>query len=234
LSVPIADLAALLMSHGLSSDVVRSCLELAEQHAAKAVEDRRIIGGSSADVVRSSSDTSAERRKEYDRKRQAEIRRLKRLSEKPPLILTSSLSTSEEILSEERKKESSGIRARARKKLGPLPENWQPPDIAYPLATECGTTVLQVDAIFRDYLKSSGKLYADHDAAFCNFVRNQRKFNGQPQGQGNGRRTVHDAAKDLHEDLLRRAAQFDEPAPSRLCSGEGTNALRLIPPRGRE
>jgi HNH endonuclease len=64
----------------------------------------------------------------------------------------------------------------AKKKLVPLPLDWRPPDIAYPLAAECGTTVPHVEAIFRDYLKSSAKLYASHDAAFCNFIRNQRKY----------------------------------------------------------
>ena len=219
----IADLVTFLLSTGIPPESVSVAVDIATRHGIEQVEIHRNSTGIPPE-------TASEKRKAWDRERKRKIAENK----KTPLILTSSSLLSGEILSEERKKESSGIRARARKKLGPLPENWQPPDIAYALATECGTTVPQVDAIFRDYLKSSGKLYADHDAAFCNFVRNQRKFNGQPQGQGNGRRTVHDAAKDLHEDLLRRAAQFDEPAPSRLCSGEGANALRLIPPRGRQ
>ena len=149
MSVPIAELAALLMSHGLSADVVRLCLELAEQHATKAIESRPTIGGLSSDVVRLSADSAADRRREYDRKRQAEIRRLKRLSEKPPLILTS-LSSSIAKPLEERKK-NSGIRARA--KTMPIPDDWQPPERATAIAAECGTTVPHVEAVFRDYLK---------------------------------------------------------------------------------
>jgi hypothetical protein len=220
----IGDLAALLAVQGLSADVVRSIVDLAQQHAVEVSAARPSIGGLSSDIVRASADSAVERRKKYDRDRQAEIRRLKRLEKKPPLILTSSSSESKKLTEIESKKER---RARVKKGLGPLPENWLPPDIAYPLAIECGTTVPQVDAIFRDYLKSSGKLYADHDAAFCNFVRNQRKFNGQPQGQANGRRTVHDAANDLDRHLK----SLQEPAPDGLCGGAGQGPLRLISPR---
>ena len=223
----IADLAALLVSQGLSADVVRSVMDLTQQHAMDVSNSRTTIGGSSADVGRQSADLTAEKRRAYDRNRQAEIRRLKRLSEKPPLILTSSLTESKKLTEVESKKER---RTREKKRLGPLPENWQPPDIAYPLAIECGTTVPHVEAVFRDYLKSSGKLYADHDAAFCNFVRNQRKFNGQPQGNSNGRRTVHDAANDLEKHIK----GLMEPAPDGLRLGEGEGVVRFLPARGRE
>jgi hypothetical protein len=47
----------------------------------------------------------------------------------------------------------------------------------------------------------------------------------------NGRRTVHDAARDLHENLLERMAAFDEPAPRSLCDGTGENAVRMLPAR---
>lgn len=155
----------------------------------------------------------------------ADVHQIPPDNSKPPLILTS-LSSTGEIL-EERKK-SSGIRARARGRT--VPEDWQPPERANAIAAECGTTVPHVEAIFRDYLKSSGKLYADHDAAFCNFVRNQQKFQGN-KGQTNGRRTVHDAARDLHEDVIRRIAELDAPAPTGLRDGTGQGPLRLLPPR---
>jgi uncharacterized protein YdaU (DUF1376 family) len=56
----------------------------------------------------------------------------------------------------------------------------------------------------------------------------------QPTGNPNGRRTVHDAARDLHENLLERIAAFDEPAPSGLRDGTGPDVVRLLPPRRRE
>lgn len=220
----IGDLAALLAVQGLSADVVRLVVDLAQQHAVEVSAARPIVGGLSADVVRPSADSAAERRKEYDRNRQAEIRRLKRLAGKPPLILTSSSTESKKLPEEEVKKER---RAREKKRLGPLPENWQPPDIAYALAIECGTTVPHVEAVFRDYLKSSGKQYADHDAAFCNFVRNQSKFNGNRNGKTDGRRTIHDAANDL----LAKVRAFDSEPPGGICDGAGEPPLRLLSSR---
>lgn len=50
----------------------------------------------------------------------------------------------------------------------------------------------------------------------------------------NGRRTVHDAARDLHENILTRIAAFDEPAPSGLREREGQDVVRLLPARGGE
>jgi hypothetical protein len=220
----IADLVSLLIEQRCSADVVRSVVDLAQRHAAEMVAACPTIVRQSADVGGLSSDTAYQRRKEYDRNRQAEIRRLRRLSEKPPLILSSCSSDSKKLSEEGSKKER---RVRARKSLGPLPENWQPPDIAHGLATECGTTVAYVDGVFRDYLKSSGKLYADHDAAFCNFVRNQRKFNGNTHGQQQpAKRGIIQAA----DDLCRKVASFDGPSKSDIVlrDGEGEATPRLL------
>jgi len=52
----------------------------------------------------------------------------------------------------------------------------------------------------------------------------------QPTGNPNGRRTVHDAAKDLTR-TLERLAEFDEPAPGGLRLEEGGTAVRLLPTR---
>ncbi len=66
-----------------------------------------------------------------------------------------------------------------RKRNAPLPDDWTPSLRAFQLAEQCGQNVQIVEQIFRDYLKSSGKLYADYDAAFNNFIRNQQRFNGK-------------------------------------------------------
>lgn len=64
---------------------------------------------------------------------------------------------------------------------------------------------------------------------------NQERWTDQPaptsQGNQNGRRTVQDAARDLHESILGRIAAFDEPAPRGLCDGAGEDAVRLLPAR---
>jgi hypothetical protein len=52
----------------------------------------------------------------------------------------------------------------------------------------------------------------------------------QTTGNPNGRRTVHDAAKDLTR-TLERIAEFEEPAPSGLRLKESGNAVRLLPQR---
>jgi hypothetical protein len=220
----IADLVVFLTSSGISAEFHGKLIDLVVRHGIEQVEILR----NSTEFHGKSAETSYERRLRKDRDRKRNSAETK----KPPLILTSLL-PSEEILPNQEKKEISKKerRAREKKRLGPLPENWQPPDIAFPLAADSGTTVPIVEAIFRDYLKSSGKLYADHDAAFCNFVRNQRKFNGTSQGKpANGRRTVHDAANDL----IDKIRSFDEPAPSGLLGSEGEDVVRLLPARRRE
>ena len=46
----------------------------------------------------------------------------------------------------------------------------------------------------------------------------------KPRENSNGRRTVHDAARDLSE----RLSALDEPAPGGLCGPEGAGPFRLI------
>lgn len=75
------------------------------------------------------------------------------------------------------KKESKKERV-PKKRDTPLPDGWAPSLRAFQIAEEHGVNAQAVEQIFRDYLKSSGKLYADYDAAFYNFLRNQRRFNG--------------------------------------------------------
>lgn len=65
-----------------------------------------------------------------------------------------------------------------KKRNAPLPDDWTPSLRSYQIAEEHGANVQIVEQIFRDYLKSTGKLYADYDAAFHNFLRNQRRFSG--------------------------------------------------------
>lgn len=76
-------------------------------------------------------------------------------------------------------------RAVAKSRTGPLPADWGPNATAFRVAREQKVAVQLVEPIFRDYLKSSGKQYLDYDAAFCNFLRNQRKF-GTSNGQASG------------------------------------------------
>jgi len=67
-----------------------------------------------------------------------------------------------------------------------------------------------------------------------NRCRDVIKRGFQFTGAKNGRRTVQDAARDLHENLLERIAAFDEPAPRSLRDGTGPDVVRLLPAGRRE
>jgi hypothetical protein len=59
----------------------------------------------------------------------------------------------------------SGARTKSKKRAVPLPADWLPSEKSYAIAEQFGQNVQIVEGIFRDYVASSGKLYADHDAA---------------------------------------------------------------------
>jgi hypothetical protein len=121
----------------------------------------------------------------------------------------------------------------ARKRGTRLPDDWTPQDEDWQQAIaklgEAGTR--EELSKFKDYWKAQpGQrgVKLDWDATWRNWIRNAK---GQ---QNHGRRTVQDAARDLHENLLERIAAFDEPPPRGLCDGAGADALRLLPPGRRQ
>jgi hypothetical protein len=93
------------------------------------------------------------------------------------LLLTSS---SYQLTTEEKEKK---VRGPKRARASPISADWKVPDRARALAVELSVDIKQTEDRFRDYLASSGKLYADYDAGFCNFIRNTPKFNGVPNGR---------------------------------------------------
>jgi hypothetical protein len=120
---------------------------------------------------------------------------------------------------EERKKDTA-----QRKRNAPLRDNWAPSQTSHRIAEQCGQDVRLVEQIFRDYLKSSGKLYADYDAAFNNFIRNQQRFNGAKNGKQPSQ--IIQAADNLRAKL----ASFDGRAGRQdgLRGGEGAPSPRLL------
>jgi hypothetical protein len=83
-------------------------------------------------------------------------------------------------------------------------------------------------AEFVDYwiaVPGSRGLKLDWPATWRNRVRDVLK-RGKPRENSNGRRTVHDAARDL----AARVQALDEPAPE-LCDDTGRSPLRLLPAR---
>ncbi|RZN35512.1 hypothetical protein CWO90_03185 [Bradyrhizobium sp. Leo121] len=123
-------------------------------------------------------------------------------------------------------------RTRARTQLADL---WQidEQDLEYASSRGFdGTKIREMANAFSNHHRSKGSLMADWHAAWRTWVENEIKFS--KERSANGRRTVHDAARDLHENLLDRIAAFDEPAPRGLRHGTGQDVVRLLPARGRE
>jgi hypothetical protein len=119
---------------------------------------------------------------------------------------------------------------RARKRGARLAVDWKPSaeDANEAMKRLGGAIPAEQELLkFHDYWKAQpGQrgIKLDWDATWRNWIRNAK-------GQPNGRRTVHDAARDQHENLLNRIAAFDEPAPGRIRDGTGEDVVRLLPPR---
>lgn len=135
-------------------------------------------------------------------------------NDNPPLILTSLSSKPERDLKEKKVSK----RAAPKNRHTIIPAEWHPPDRAHAVAAEIGLTVSDIEPRFRDYLASSGKLYADYDAAFCNFVRNTPKFSGAGKSNGHAPRPgSKDDTRERTVNALRTLDPFphaDEPRPS--------------------
>lgn len=115
------------------------------------------------------------------------------------------------------KKESKKERA-TKKRNAPLREDWLPSMKAYQIAEDHGVNVQVVEQIFRDYLKSSGKLYADYDAAFYNFLRNQRRFNGT----GQNAKTENPRSGSLIAAIDRELAKVEREENAAIAAPEDT------------
>lgn len=179
------------------------------------------------------ADSAAAKRRAWDRERKRAKRDVSTgippdKAESVSLIDLSSSGETVGLRKEESKKErvSTGIppefHPTRRRKKGPLPPEWQPPQRAYNLAVSLGLRAEQIEPQFRDYLASSGKQYADYDAGFCNFIRNAIKFgngprNGTPQGN----------IAPAFNDLIDRVRAFDGAPGVRRAAGE--TDVRLLP-----
>lgn len=115
--------------------------------------------------------------------------------------------------------------AKPRKRNAPLPSEWKPPARALELAAELGLNIAPIEARFRDYLASTGRLYADYDAGFCNFVRNTPKFNG-----GSAPRASPPAVEKISLDdamkLFARTGRWSKYAP---CPEPGHSGCTVPP-----
>jgi hypothetical protein len=224
----IGDLAKLLIVGGLSAEHVAQALDLAQLHAQE-------VGGLSADVGGLSADSVTEKRRAYDRGRQAEIRRAK----KDQHILTSlpsSLSDSQE------KKE--GVVGRAKSSRGTrLPDDWQPTqaDLNFAVCHIPEGVISDTAAQFRDHWHAKTGQDAckmDWSAAWRTWVRNAKRFAARagPAGFTPRPGSKEDRA-ERNFNALQKFKQFangshapDQPGPSGDADRPDARGLPFLEP----
>jgi hypothetical protein len=133
-----------------------------------------------------------------------------------------SLSKKEEE-SKERKRERRGTQLQA---------DWRPGERAWQGAVErLGAHRAEAElGKFKNHAADKGRISKSWDAAWNNWIDRAIVYEAQ-----NGRRkTVHDAARELHETLAARGNPFDEPIPIELRERSGTDVVRLLPAWRRE
>lgn len=92
-------------------------------------------------------------------------------------------------------------------RVGPLPSDWKIPARSYEIAKAMGVDADELALGFRDYLASTGKQYADHDAAFCNWVRNSQRFG---RNTGPPRKTAPTLKETKQQDWQNARAKLKE------------------------
>ncbi len=179
------------------------------------------------------SDVSTERVKQF-RQRQRNVSST--VSETPPDTEQKQITEQISSLRSDSAPKRTRARTRAKPRV-PLPDLWQIDQQDWDYATERGfppDQIRQMGAAFGNHHRGKGSLMADWHAAWRTWCENEIKFSSN-RGNGNERRkTVHDAAREFHENLLERIAEFDEPAPRSLCGPEGSDAVRLLPSGRRQ
>lgn len=214
---PIADMVEQMLSGGIPPDTIVlavRAVELAVQENTRASLP---------------ADSAAARRRAWDRERKQKRRSgIPPDSENPSLIdspLKEETIKNKEEVSKKERAHSTGIPPefhRKKRKLAPLPDDWQPPQRSYNLAVSLGLSVEEIEPRFRDYLASSGKQYLDYDAGFCNFVRNTPKFNG-------GHNAKNGNVLPAQNKILERLAEFSQPiGNSDVRSPKGEAPVRLL------
>ncbi|WP_293880486.1 DUF1376 domain-containing protein [Sphingomonas sp.] len=92
-----------------------------------------------------------------------------------------------------------------------IPDDWKPKAAHHVLADDEGVNIDAIEQTFRDYCSSTGTKYADHDAAFRNFIRNQKNFT---RGRTNGkapttRGSIVEAGNEAIAELDRRIEEAE-------------------------
>lgn len=186
---PITDMVRALFAAGCSQEQILIAIEGAER----------------ARPVDIPVDRVAQRRREYDRERKRKSRKTDNVSGGIPP--DSADSGGQALILEESKikKESKKV-SKSRKTQ--IPPDWQPTVAHLQLGTELNVPIVAAEEGFRDYCAANGKLYADHNAAFCNYIRNYHRFNGA-RHNGTHRPTLAERAIDLARQARERELEFN-------------------------
>jgi uncharacterized protein YdaU (DUF1376 family) len=112
-----------------------------------------------------------------------------------------------------------------------LPNEWVPSenDLAFAVGKGLAMARIETEALkFLNYWTSKsgqGATKTDWSKTWQNWILTAT------QGVAtNGKRTVHDAARDLSASVAARIRELDQPAPE-LCDEQGRSPLRLLPSR---
>lgn len=218
----VADLVSRLIAAGTPPEI-----------AAEVVAEAFTAGSVRRSSAEHQVDAATEKRREYDRERQRKIRELRRQSaDNPPMSETPlpSLSPSSQQVGtqKEEKKE------RALKKNGSaLSADWAPSDAHFLEGSEYGFRADEVRGMAEDMRLWAG---ANANRAVARKSNWNMTFSGWMRREAgkrksaNGKRTVHDAAADLHE----RVRQFNAPAPNGIRDGTREADVRMLPQGRRQ
>ena len=209
-------------THNLESEDIAAALDLQTEEVdailaameGKVLEDGKLTGWEKRNPIK--DDGAAERAKAWRERKRTQTNGANAIDKDTDKI-------------REEKKVISAPR-RAGKK--PFPADWQPSEDHKTLAAGLSVDWRDVAQVFRDYCTSTGKQYADYDAAFRNFLKNERKFHGARYGKTE-KPGIMDAARDL-SNLIERVQGFG-PQSLEIGGGSDGTALRMLPPgRGEQ
>jgi hypothetical protein len=105
------------------------------------------------------------------------------------------------------------IEVNSRGRETPIPPDWKPNDAHRALSLAEGHDPDEMEAGFRDGCASKGYRYIDHNAAFRNYIRNQKNFkrgnNGVRPNSSPGRGSIVNAADQALGGIAREIAEIE-------------------------
>ena len=216
------------VTHNFVTEDVAAALDLATSDVdaiLSAMEGKVIVSGKLTGWEKRNpdrEDDSSDRVRRYRERRRSEFARdAAPVTQCNAPVTQRNAQIREDKIREEKKDISAPRRAQKR----PIPPDWQPSEDHKTLASELSVDWRDVAQTFRDYLQSSGKQYADYDAAFRNFLKNERKFHGARNGPDRKKSELIEAC----DGLIERIQGWGTASGLEIGGGTDTAAVRLLP-----